>query len=103
MRWLLRGVVALVLVYVVLFGSVAIAMMQTPERFGALMKRMPAPVVWGGLPARRMWLWARRGSLAEGDVAPDFTLRTTQDRAHRVSLSSYRGDRPVVLVFGSYT
>jgi hypothetical protein len=103
MRWLLRGVVALVLVYVVLFGSVAIAMMQTPERFGAFMKRMPAPVVWGALPARRMWLWARRGDLRAGDAAPDFNLRTTQDRARRVSLSSYRGDRPVVLVFGSYT
>jgi hypothetical protein len=103
MKWLLRGIVALVVVYVVLFGSVAIAMMQTPERFGAFMKRMPAPVVWGALPAPRMWLWARRGNLAEGDLAPDFNLRTTQDRARRVSLSSYKGDRPVVLVFGSYT
>ena len=103
MKWLLRIVVTVVLLYVALFGSVAIAMMQTPERFGAFMKRMPAPVVWGALPASRMWLWARRGVLAEGDLAPDFNLRTTQDRARRVSLSSYRGDRPVVLVFGSYT
>jgi len=54
MKWLLRGIVALVVVYVVLFGSVAIAMMQTPERFGAFMKRMPAPVVWGALPAPRI-------------------------------------------------
>jgi hypothetical protein len=103
MNWLFRGILALILVYVVLCGSVAIAMMQTPERFGAFMKRMPAPVVWGATPARRMWLWARRGDLAVGDPAPDFDLRTTQDRARRVSLSSYRGDRPVVLVFGSYT
>src|SRR5262245_61777338 len=103
MKWLFRTFVALVLVYVALCGSVAIAMMQTPERFGAFMKRMPMPVVWGATPARRMWLWARRGNLTEGDVAPDFNLRTTQDRARRVSLSSYRGDRPVVLVFGSYT
>jgi hypothetical protein len=103
MKWILRAVVALALVYGVLFSAVAIAMMQTPEHFGQFMKRMPAPVVWGGLPARRMWLWARRGDLAEGDLAPDFTLRTTQNRARSVSLSSYRGDRPVVLVFGSYT
>jgi hypothetical protein len=103
MKWILRAVVALALVYGVLFSAVAIAMMQTPEHFGQFMKGMPAPVVWGGLPARRMWLWARRGDLAEGDLAPDFTLRTTQNRARRVSLSSYRGDRPVVLVFGSYT
>jgi hypothetical protein len=103
MKWFLRGVVALVVVYIARCGSVAVAMHQTPERFGAFMKRMPAIVVWGGLPAKRMWLWARRGDLAEGDPAPDFNLRTTQDRARRVALSSYRGDRPVVLVFGSYT
>jgi hypothetical protein len=103
MKWLLRGAIAFVIIYVTFCGTVAIAMLQTPERFGAFMRRMPAPVVWGGLPARRMWLWARRGGLAEGEVAPDFNLRTTQDRTRRVSLSSYRGDRPVVLVFGSYT
>jgi peroxiredoxin len=50
-----------------------------------------------------MWLWARKGTLAEGDMAPDFSLRTAQDRARRVALGSYRGQRPVVLVFGSYT
>jgi hypothetical protein len=103
MKWLLRAVVAAVALWVVLCGTVAVAMNQTPERFGAFMKRMPAPVVWGSLPAKRMWLWARRGDLVEGDIAPDFNLRTTQDRARRVALSSYRGDRPVVLVFGSYT
>ena len=103
MKWLLRAVVALAVVYVALCGTVAVAMKQTPERFGAFMKRMPAAVVWGGLPAKRMWLWARRGVLAVRDPAPDFNLRTTQDRPRRVSLSSYRGDRPVVLVFGSYT
>ena len=103
MKWLLRAIVAVVAVWVVLCGTVAVAMNQTPERFGAFMKRMPAPVVWGGLPAKAMWLWARRGDLVEGDAAPDFNLRTTQDRTRRVALSSYRGDRPVVLVFGSYT
>jgi peroxiredoxin len=49
-----------------------------------------------------MWLWARKGHLTEGDPAPDFTL-STPDRAGRVTLSSHRGQRPVVLVFGSYT
>ena len=101
--WLRRVAVGLFVVYVVLFSAVAVAMMQPPERFGAFMKHMPAPVVWGALPAKRMWLWARRGTLAEGDLAPDFSLRTTQNRARRVTLSSYRGQRPVVLVFGSYT
>jgi len=32
MKWLLRAVVAFVVIYVTLCGTVAIAMMQTPER-----------------------------------------------------------------------
>ncbi|HTM23851.1 MAG TPA: hypothetical protein VL225_01585 [Vicinamibacterales bacterium] len=103
MKWLFRGVIALSVSYAVLFSSVAFAMRQTPERFGAFMSRMPPAVVWGGLPATRMWLWARKGTLAEGRLAPDFSLRTVKDRTRRVSLSSYRGQRPVVLVFGSYS
>lgn len=102
MKWLLRGIVVLVAAYVLLFGVVLTAMVQTPSRFGAFMKHLPMPLVWGGLPARRMWLWAREGTLAEGQQAPDFTLATF-DRANRVTLSSHQGQRPVVLVFGSYT
>jgi peroxiredoxin len=37
-----------------------------------------------------------------GDAAPDFRLPTL-DRKSTVRLSTFRGDRPVVLVFGSYT
>src|SRR4051812_26263851 len=103
MKWLLRGVTFLVVCYVLLFGSVAFAMLQPPARFGAFMKRMPPAVIWAGLPASRMWLWARKGGLAEGDFAPDFNLRMAKDRNQRVSLASYRGRQPVVLVFGSYT
>ena len=102
-KWLLPVAVGLLVIYVALFSAVVIAMVQPPARFGAFMKRMPAPVVWGALPAKRMWLWARRGTLIEGALAPDFTLRTTHDRTRRVTLSYYRGQRPVVLVFGSYT
>jgi peroxiredoxin len=46
-------------------------------------------------------MWARQGSLAPGDPAPDFTL-PLHDRSGSVTLSSFRG-QPVVLVFGSYT
>jgi hypothetical protein len=102
LRWLFRGVLVLGSLYAVLFATVLIAMKQPPSRFGAFMKRMPPAVVWGGLPAQRMWLWARAGTLSAGETAPDFDLRTAQDPARRVSLASYRG-RPVVLVFGSYT
>lgn len=37
-----------------------------------------------------------------GDKAPLFTLKTL-DRSRQVKLASFRGKRPVVLFFGSYT
>ena len=101
--WLTRALIALAVVYAGLFAIVTIAMLQTPERFGGFMKRMPMLLVWGVVPGTRLWLWARRGTLRVGDRAPDFSLRSLRDRSTRVSLSSYRGHRPVVLVFGSYT
>ena len=39
---------------------------------------------------------------AVGDPAPDFKLRT-KDGEREVQLSSFKGRRPVVLVFGSFT
>ena len=40
--------------------------------------------------------------VAEGERAPDFTLRSP-DGARAATLSSFRGRRPVALIFGSYT
>jgi hypothetical protein len=37
-----------------------------------------------------------------GDLAPDFELGDVSGE-HRVRLSSFRGDKPVALVFGSFT
>jgi hypothetical protein len=37
-----------------------------------------------------------------GDLAPDFELRDS-DGANPVRLTDFRGDRPVALVFGSFT
>jgi peroxiredoxin len=54
------------------------------------------------VPFPPMWNVARRGSLRVGDQAPDFELPLL-DRTRQVRLSAFRGDRPVVLVFGSYT
>ena len=45
---------------------------------------------------------SREGALKVGDEAPDFTLRTTDGTAE-VQLSSYMGECPVALIFGSYT
>jgi hypothetical protein len=102
MKWLLRATVLLVVAYILLAGAVTAAMLQPPERFGQIMRYVPAPLVWGVLPGPRIWLWARQGALAEGEPAPDFTL-PTYDHKGGVTLSSHRGQRPVVLVFGSYT
>jgi hypothetical protein len=98
----LRGVLLLAVGYLLFFGAVLGMMLRPPEQFSAMMMRLPQALVWGALPAPRMWLWARGGHLEEGDFAPDFDL-STHDRAGRVTLSSHRGQRPVVLVFGSYT
>jgi len=102
MKWLLRAVMVVVTGYILLAGAVTAAMLQPPERFGQIMKHVPAPLVWGVLPGPRLWLWARRGALVAGEQAPDFTL-PTHDHQGTVTLSSHRGQRPVVLVFGSHT
>jgi hypothetical protein len=101
-KWLGRGMLLGVAAYLLLAAAVTAAMLQPPARFGQIMRYVPAPLVWGVLPGPRIWLWARRGALAEGELAPDFTLPTS-DRKGRVTLSSHRGQRSVVLVFGSYT
>jgi hypothetical protein len=101
-KWVLRSLVALVVLYAAMCGGVAWVMVQPPETFARIIRHLPMPIVWGVLPGPRLWLWARRGALAEGEAAPDFTL-ATHDRTGSVTLSSHRGQRPVVLVFGSYT
>ena len=100
-KWLVRGIALVAALYLLLAAGVTAAMLQPPARFGQIMRYVPGILVWGVLPGPRIWLWARRGALAEGQQAPDFTLPTA-DRKGRVTLSSHRG-RPVVLVFGSYT
>jgi len=43
-------------------------------------------------------------SATQGELAPDFDLpRLTAPDGERVALSQHRGQRPVGLVFGSYT
>lgn len=43
-----------------------------------------------------------QGRLNMGDVAPDFELKRLHSQSS-VRLSAFRGQRPVALVFGSYT
>ena len=101
MRILRRILAAVVVVYALWFGVVLWAMSQPPVRFGKFMRAVPPPLVWAPLPSRQMWFWARAGTLRVGDAAPDFTLPARG--GGDVALSSFRGKRPVVLIFGSYT
>jgi peroxiredoxin len=69
--------------------------------FAALMAKLPMPAMMA-FPFETMWTRARAGALSVGSIAPDFELATV-DKKSKVKLSSFRGARPVVLVFGSYT
>ncbi|PYY12931.1 MAG: hypothetical protein DMG61_15120 [Acidobacteria bacterium] len=99
----LVGALLLVLVcgYAALLFSVNRAMHRSPEEFGRFMTKMPTAIFLIA-PFETMWTHARAGHLNVGGTAPDFTLATLDKNAH-VSLASVRNDKPVVLVFGSYT
>jgi hypothetical protein len=101
MRIVLRICLVLVLLYGVLAAGLAIAMRQPPGVFGSIMAKMP-PIAFMALPFESLWMSARAGNLRVGQEAPDFSLKSLNgDTA--VRLSSFRGQKPVVLIFGSYT
>ncbi len=78
-------------------------MRQSPEQFGRVMAKIPGPIPFLILPFETLWMRARSGSLQVGSPAPDFTL-TKLDKTATVQLSALTaGQRPVVLIFGSYT
>ena len=89
------------LVYAVSAAGLYAAMWQTPERFGAIMSRVP-DVAMLVLPFETLWMRARGGDLRVGDRAPDFSLPRLNGGGG-VSLSGELREHPVVLVFGSYT
>jgi hypothetical protein len=65
------------------------------------MRHIPEPMMMV-VPFKQLWFLARAGRLKPGDPAPDFDLPTA-DKASSVSLASFRGQKPVLLIFGSYT
>ena len=93
--------VVLLAVHLALCAGLYIAMMQPPDVFGRIIAKTPFPL-FIVLPFETLWNSARGGRLKPGDMAPDFRLPSL-DHKSTVQLSSYRGSRPVVLVFGSYT
>jgi len=76
-------------------------MSQSPDLFSTAMSKTPG-FLFMIVPFKPMWLSAREGKLKIGDEAPDFSL-DRYDGGSSVRLSASRGQRPVVLVFGSYT
>ncbi|MBI1738180.1 MAG: hypothetical protein HYR58_02910 [Acidobacteria bacterium] len=101
MRKFLKIAGVIVALYAVASGVLLAAMYQPPDKFGAFMAKMPKPFMYV-LPFPPLWKMARAGQLRAGDMAPDFSLETV-DKKSRVELASFRGQKPVVLVFGSYT
>jgi hypothetical protein len=80
---------------------IAWAMRQPPEVFGQVMARMPMPAYFV-IPFETLWSRARAGRLEVGDVAPGLTVKHLNETTP-VNLGSLWAERPVVLVFGSYT
>lgn len=100
-RWLSRGLPVLGLLWLCFVGYIGWAMRQPPEVFGRVMSRMPMPAYFL-FPFETMWTDARRGTLHVGDTAPSLAVQTLDTQQPR-TLSELWKDRPVVLVFGSYT
>jgi len=101
----LKVAAAIVVCGVLLWGAATAvlyaSMRQTPDTFGRIMSHLPG-VAMTVLPFKPLWMSARSGHLQVGDPAPDFALPVLHgDRVVRLS-HEYR-QKPVVLVFGSYT
>ena len=101
LRVVAATLVAAALLWTVATAALYAAMRQTPDRFGAIMAHVPMFAMMV-LPFRPLWMSARGGRLAVGDPAPDFALPMLHgDRV--VKLSEEIRQKPVVLIFGSYT
>ena len=101
MKRLIQSAGVILMVWVCFVGGVYALMRQPPGQFAAAIAKMPRPAFLL-FPFETMWTSARGGTLLKGDSAPDFRL-TTLDKKNEVALASFRGSKPVVLIFGSYT
>jgi len=82
---------------------------------GGVVAQQPAPTEGRGAPPgppgpgqrmspeeRAKFMAERQGRLKPGDAAPDFRLKV-RGGEQVIQLASFRGRKPVALVFGSYT
>lgn len=90
------------LILVPLFVGFAVSMQDADPASKFIEQMDKAP------PEKRVPNWEQTKALmarvapALGEPAPDFSLPTLDGR-RTVTLSQHRGERPVVLVFGSFT
>ena len=102
-KLLLRAFIVLALAWLFACGAIYAAMRQPPESFARVMARIPGPVAFLAFPFETLWTHARAGELKPGDLAPDFSL-TKVDKSSSIQLSALTAkQRPVVVIFGSYT
>jgi hypothetical protein len=101
LRWTLGVGCVCLAAWIGLVSYVAWAMHQPPEVFGRVMARMPMPAYFV-LPFETLWTRARHGHLEVGDTAPALHVKRLNETTP-VDLGSLWAERPVVLVFGSYT
>jgi hypothetical protein len=102
-RAVLAGLGLLAILWILVCGLLYYAMRQPPEAFGRFMTRLPLPAAFIVLPFETLWTHARAGTLQVGDHAPDVSLLKL-DKTARIRISDFTAQqRPVVLVFGSYT
>ncbi|MBZ5682805.1 MAG: hypothetical protein LAO24_22150 [Acidobacteriia bacterium] len=100
-KQLSRFAIVLAVLYASFAAFIWWSMRQSPETFGRVMSRLPG-VAYVLVPFETMWTHARAGQLHPGDSAPDFSL-VKLDKTATVQLSSLTAQKPVVLLFGSYT
>ncbi len=101
MRTALKLLFAAALLYGIACAGLYFVMRQSPDAFAATMRYMPSAAL-RALPFRSLWMNARKGELQPGYPAPDFVLQSLY-QGDLFRLSSLRGRKPAVLVFGSYT
>jgi len=101
-RALTRVLGVLAVLWVLGCAALFEVMRQPPETFAGVMAKMPGPIPFLLFPFETLWTHARAGTLRVGDTAPDFSL-LKQDKSESIQFSALNKQRPVVLVFGSYT
>lgn len=100
-----RRLLLMLLIIALLWGTASAAlyriMRRPPEAFARVMSKLP-DAVFLLFPFETMWTRARAGTLRPGDAAPNFTLNKL-DHTGMFQLADLAAQKPLVLVFGSYT